>query len=171
MKHKKLQDTIKKLTSIIPRAQIRLETRERNAWEEVTIPQLGARVYVHDVDTEEHEGRIIAVICDYGIPAKFIVELDDGVAIPVTQDGFRVLYDRETASYPQFWKFATKRNQQWLNTALGLTCASEAGFRVYENKQGERILGIDTCDPDYCISCWYLLLEIAGSRGHDLCDE
>lgn len=171
MPFKAVEAAIKAIADIIPRSDVRFQTREMDAWQEVTLPTVGDRAYVYSVDIDEHEGTII--VCDQGTagPDTYTIEMDDGVTIFARPGDFRVSYDRVVASYPQFWQLRHEQNQRWLKTKQGLVATAVSGFRVYENAKGECILGMDTCDPKECLRRWKCLLYVAKETYHyDLCD-
>lgn len=165
----KVKENIAAITQVIRRCDIRQQTRDLDLWQEITIPQVGDRVYVYNVDNDEHEGVIATAVEGPGYRV-YTVQMDDNVTLEVNPKNLQVLYDRETAHYQKFWRFVKPENILWLRSEEGLKVVSAARFRVYENKQGERIFGTDAETEEEVFLQWVVLLDRARSNGHDLCN-
>lgn len=165
----KVKENIAAITEVIPRCDIRQQTRDLNMWEEVSLPMPGDRVYVYNVNNDEHEGTICAG-CITDTYITYTVAMDDGLTIPVDIKNLRALYDRETAHYKKFWKFTRPADIDWLSTVDGLQDLCFHRFRVYQNNKGERIFGTDAETEDEALQQWAILLDAKRGSTHDLCN-
>lgn len=153
----------------IPFGLIESSWRENpSAWNEVTPPMLGDRVYVCDA---QEKGTIIGLnLCDgddedEDETAAYRVELDGGEAVKADEGGLEVEYDGAFPMWYGLWTFSESDND-WARDHLREMAA--CGLRIYEHDDcTELFFGIDGAGYNFFTEHWIPLYKARGLQWHD----
>ena len=156
------QDMISKLASV-----------DIDSWREVTVPYAGDRVYVFSQPEEKADGTPYEGTESYGeISGRvdedaYMVELDDGETVIVSDGGFDLDRDSYLPMWGTMWQFGDGADDYWLEELGGIQAMSDCGFRIYENDEWGYFFGIDGAGYDFFEAHWIPLYRKRGLRWHD----
>ena len=142
----------------------KLMEHEPNDWSEVTKPSACDRVYVYEVDGEEHYGEIEKFVEE---DEKYLIELDDGNKVTVSDGDFEVCYDGLLPMWGTMWSFGDSCDEWWLEEDNGIEVMSSCGFRIFSSEEFGYFFGIDGAGYDFYEAHWVPLYKKRGLRWHD----
>lgn len=149
----------------IPQGMIaKLMQNDPDDWQEVTKPAKGDRVYVYEVDAEEHTGKIMSYDEESDL---YAVKLDGGKLLSLTSGDFEVEYDDGLPMWGTMWSFGDPCDDWWLENDNGIRVMSECGFRIYKHEEFGYFFGIDGAGYDFYEAHWCPLYKARGLKWHD----
>lgn len=136
------------------------------AFEEVTLPKVGDRVFVFDAPQgRSDEGEIVAYNEKTG---WYTIEPDSGRNFRVLEEDFEVFYpDTDLPMWGTMWRFDDCLDDEWLENYGGLRAMSDCGFRIYHSDEFGYFFGIDGAGYDFYDRHWLPLYEARGLKWHD----
>lgn len=138
---------------------------DRDAWEEVTMPCVGNRVYVYGViegETCSAYGEIESIEDDI-----YIISMDDGNTVRGTAEGFEVQRDGYLPMWGWMWSLSDSVDKEWMEEHGGIKKMSECGFRIYEHREWGYFFGIDGVGYDFYEQHWIPAYKARGLKWHD----
>ena len=140
-----------------------------DAWHEVTVPQIGNRVYVYntpaDCDAPAQSGEITGYDEEED---GYQVELDDGTKITVLTDDVEMERYDSLPMWGTMWQFGDSCDDYWLSDMDGIEQMSRCGFRIYEHDEWGFFFGIDGAGYDFYDAHWIPLYKARGLEWHDI---
>lgn len=139
------------------------------AWNEVTTPTLGDRVYIISGKHSNEVGKITEV-CFEDEETIFNIELDSGTKIHLKQsdNAFKVERDSYLPMWGTIWSFRNPVDNWWLeNNNNGIEIMSECGFRIFEHEEWGYFFGIDGCGYSFYDEHWIPLYKKRGLHWHN----
>lgn len=140
----------------------KLMEHDPDEWSEVTKPSACDRVYVYEVPGKEHYGEIEKVEDE-----KYLVELDDGSEVSVSDGDFEVDYDGVLPMWGTMWQFGDSCDDWWLEEGNGIETMSSCGFRIFSSDEFGYFFGIDGAGYDFYEAHWVPLYKKRGLKWHD----
>ena len=141
---------------------------EPDKWHEVTMTQIGDRVYVFNLPEgcEEYDsnGNIENISQESN---TYTVKLDDGNTVEVGVDDFEVDRDSYLPMWGTMWSFGDSCDDYWLEEMDGIKKMSECGFRIYEHEEFGYFFGIDGCGYSFYEEHWLPLYKVRELHWHD----
>lgn len=144
----------------IPQGMIaKLIKAEPETWHEITVPNVGDRVYIYNKSVF---GEIIA--CG----KKIKVRLDDGKNISVGKNDIRLKYYDLLPMWGTMWSFGESLDDFWLEEQNGVKLMSDCGFRIYKSDDFGYFFGIDGAGYDFYEQHWIPLYKARGLKWHEM---
>lgn len=134
-----------------------------DAWEEVTPPAVGDRVYLYNTpdDCSSDEGEII----DYS-KGVYIIVSDDAVQFSAKEGDFDVVKLDLLPMWGVMWGFGDGIDEYWVDELEGLRALADCGFRVYHHEDWGYFFGIDGAGYDFFDAHWIPLYKKRGLKWH-----
>lgn len=159
----------------IPQGMIKsLMEQDYDSWKEITLPDVGDRVYAYE---SQSEGEIveIKVIHDDDEPfVEYVIKLDNQ-EMPYSvkcdsasdyEEYFEVIRYDGLPMWGTMWSFGDSIDDEWLRSWGGLEEMSRCGFRIYEHDEWGYFFGIDGAGYDFYSAHWEKLYDARGLRWH-----
>lgn len=139
-----------------------------DAWQELTKPNYGDRVYVYD---GEYAGECGVIIEDCYDKERDLhrIEFDNkdlGDAI-FAEDEFEVERDGVLPMWGWLWSFGNSADDYWLEELDGIRLMSQCGFRIYEHEEWGYFFGIDGAGYSFMEEHWAPIYRARGLKWHD----
>lgn len=136
------------------------------AWNEVTTPTLGDRIYIFSGDYADGYGKITEVSFDDD-DTSFGIELDSGTKIRISSDEFEVERDSYLPMWGTLWSFGDSVDDYWLEELNGIKLMSECGFRIFEHDEWGYFFGIDGAGYSFLEKHFIPLYEARNLHWHN----
>lgn len=129
---------------------------DNDDWREVTLPEIGDRVFIH---SHGEIGEVIHIddkLSSY--ETIYGVRLDDYSIVSCYSGGLSVEHDYPLPIWGTMWSFKYAADKYWISNPESIRVMSKLGFRIYISNKFGYFFGIDGTGCDFYDNYWIPLL-------------